>query len=185
MILFWVEIWVKVSSVLCIRLLTRGRKEFMLLKKYPKWPSSPTGWSTNSYSKSKFNSFATIPTFCLYMAFSTTKTMSTFCWNTWKKGHYFCTWRKTQLSIKNKQQPRSSKLHRPFNTCMKTELPIGTWSLKILWCLMESVNYAILDGRPFVIREGKHTVERLTMRPHKFWKESSTTCQWTCGVWAF
>jgi hypothetical protein len=108
--------------------------------------------------------------------------MSTFCWNTWRKGHYFYTWRKTPLSIKNKQRPRLSKLHRLFNICMKMELPIGTWSHKISWCHMEYVNYAILDGLLFVIREEKHTVGRLTMRPHKFWKESSTTCQWTCGV---
>ncbi len=176
-IFFWAEIWARVSLALCTRHLTGEQKEFMPSKKYLNQQLSPIGWLTSSYSKSKFNNSATTPTFCHCMEFSTIRTMSTFYCNTWKRGHYFCIWRKTQLLIKNKLRPKSNKSHRPFNICMKMELPIGTLNLKTSLCRMEYVNYAILDGLPFVTREEKHIAVRLIMQPHKFWKENNTICQ--------
>jgi hypothetical protein len=47
---------------------------------------------------------------------------------------------------------------------------------------MDLVNYAILGGQQFAIREGKHTVVHLIMQLHKYYKGHNMICQWIYGV---
>lgn len=42
---------------------------------------------------------------------------------------------------------------------------------------MAFVNYVILDGQHFVIKEEKHIVELLIMPHHRFYKDKNMTCQ--------
>ena len=47
---------------------------------------------------------------------------------------------------------------------------------------MVCVNFVILDGQRFVIKEEKLIVEHLIMQPHKSYKVNNMICQSICGA---